>query len=455
MANRYSRSDREQNRNRDEDQQNFGGSRREQNFNEYNRGQGFSGGQSMQSSGAGRGYNHGGRGNFGRQSTGREFNRDFTKGGNYGQNYSSEFNRDVGTHFGGGSRGNFGKRQWGGGREFGRGDDRQGRYDVGRDFMTNQPIREGYGQMDDDTREFGGQNWGERDFGRRSSGDYGSEFRYAEPNRDFAERGGYSGSTYGSYRNRGFRDDYDTGRTDFDESIAGRRYYGTGSDRGYEREGWRGYGSRPGNMGFGDRERPDDWNRTAYGEGSFGRSGRGMFGRKDYGSTQYGGNYREDPWLNRERDWDRGDYIGAEYYRDYDRESRGESFGDKVKNFFGIGPKGYTRSDDRIREDISERLEDHPAIDASNIEIRVENGEVTLTGMVDNRRAKRLAEDIAEECRGVKDVHNQIRVQQTVFGETGKTGSAFDLTSGSASHPSTGTTGTTTTTTKKSTEKAA
>ncbi len=34
-----------------------------------------------------------------------------------------------------------------------------------------------------------------------------------------------------------------------------------------------------------------------------------------------------------------------------------------------------------------------------------------LTGTVEDRQAKRLAEDIVERCPGVKDVQNQIRVQ--------------------------------------------
>jgi osmotically-inducible protein OsmY len=79
--------------------------------------------------------------------------------------------------------------------------------------------------------------------------------------------------------------------------------------------------------------------------------------------------------------------------------------------FAGRGPKNWQRSDDRIREDINERLTDHPDIDASEIDVQVKNGEVTLTGAVDERYVKRLAEDVAENVTGVREVHNQLRVQ--------------------------------------------
>ena len=88
------------------------------------------------------------------------------------------------------------------------------------------------------------------------------------------------------------------------------------------------------------------------------------------------------------------------------------SLWDRVKGVFtGRGPKNYTRSDDRIREDVCEHLFDHPYIDASEIEVHVADGEVTLTGLVDARIVKRAAEDCAEHVRGVKDVHNQLRVK--------------------------------------------
>jgi hypothetical protein len=79
-------------------------------------------------------------------------------------------------------------------------------------------------------------------------------------------------------------------------------------------------------------------------------------------------------------------------------------------SYAGRGPKNWKRSDERIREDVNERLTDHPHIDASEIEVAVNQCEVTLTGTVEDRQAKRLAEDIANSVSGVKDVHNQIRI---------------------------------------------
>jgi hypothetical protein len=77
----------------------------------------------------------------------------------------------------------------------------------------------------------------------------------------------------------------------------------------------------------------------------------------------------------------------------------------------GRGPKGYKRSDDRIHEDVCERLTEDPFIDASNIEVAVTEGEVTLNGTVSSRGLKRRAEDLAEMASGVAHVQNNLRVQ--------------------------------------------
>jgi len=83
---------------------------------------------------------------------------------------------------------------------------------------------------------------------------------------------------------------------------------------------------------------------------------------------------------------------------------------DRPRGYAGRGPKGYTRSDERIREEVSDRLTEHDAIDASGIEVSVKDGVATLSGTVDSRWTKRLAEDLAERAPGVRDVMNQITV---------------------------------------------
>jgi hypothetical protein len=76
----------------------------------------------------------------------------------------------------------------------------------------------------------------------------------------------------------------------------------------------------------------------------------------------------------------------------------------------GVGPKGYTRSDERIREHVCDVLMDDSHLDAADIEVEVKDGEVTLNGTVDSRDAKRHAEGLAEQATGVKDVHNRLRI---------------------------------------------
>ena len=77
----------------------------------------------------------------------------------------------------------------------------------------------------------------------------------------------------------------------------------------------------------------------------------------------------------------------------------------------GRGPRSFKRPDHRIEEDINEQLTRHPMIDASDIEVNVQNAEVTLRGHVDSREAKRMAEDLAESVFGVKEVSNQIKIK--------------------------------------------
>jgi hypothetical protein len=77
----------------------------------------------------------------------------------------------------------------------------------------------------------------------------------------------------------------------------------------------------------------------------------------------------------------------------------------------GKGPVGYQRSDERIRELVCEMLADDDQIDASQILVSVNGGEVTLSGIVEDRRTRREVEDCVSTVSGVRDVQVQLRLR--------------------------------------------
>jgi osmotically-inducible protein OsmY len=122
-------------------------------------------------------------------------------------------------------------------------------------------------------------------------------------------------------------------------------------------------------------------------------------------SPEYGQGRTQASYGSTSRGWDQR--------RSWEGTEPAGAWGDRAREFgkfAGRGPKGYQRSDDRIREDVSDRLTEHPDIDASEIEVNVSGGVVTLAGEVDSRWGKRLAEDIAEGVGGVRDVMNHLSV---------------------------------------------
>lgn len=109
------------------------------------------------------------------------------------------------------------------------------------------------------------------------------------------------------------------------------------------------------------------------------------------------------------------DYESNAGYRDnYNRlgvADAGNGRHNPQVNHKGKGPKSYRRTDDRILEDINERMCDNPYLDASDIEVSVSNGDVVISGVVENRGAKKLAADIGEGVSGVNNVENRIKVK--------------------------------------------
>jgi hypothetical protein len=84
----------------------------------------------------------------------------------------------------------------------------------------------------------------------------------------------------------------------------------------------------------------------------------------------------------------------------------------------GRGPRAQVpvdpgaSDDERIRAEVMQRLADDLYVDAGDIAVSVENGEVTLAGSVENRPEKRLAEDCADDVAGVRDVVNSLRIRE-------------------------------------------
>ena len=72
--------------------------------------------------------------------------------------------------------------------------------------------------------------------------------------------------------------------------------------------------------------------------------------------------------------------------------------------------RGRRRPDESLAQDIHEILTSDPELDATDIKVEVEDGAVTLSGVVDSLDAKLLAEELVESLVGVREVHNGLRV---------------------------------------------
>ena len=245
-------------------------------------------------------------------------------------------------------------------------------------------------------------------------------------------------------RDRGYRRDErgfidragDEVRSWFGDDDAERRRQLDDRERGYsrDREGYSGYGDRSSGSHSGYRygERPQGYGdrSQSYADRSFGYGGDRSYGAGGYGGgSGYGA---ERPSADRGYDRNaygsdrsssamfepRSSYGSGSSTFDRDDRSQGSGW------FTGRGPKGYQRSDTRINEDVCDRLCDSAEIDASDIEVRVDNGEVTLTGSVSDRSQKRRAEDLIEQVSGVREVHNNLRVGSADLAAGSRSGTA-------------------------------
>ncbi len=266
---------------------------------------------------------------------------------------------------------------------------------------------------------------------------------YDRDSQYFGQYNQRSDSEYGrGYRPRGeYGRDWESerygneGRFPGDEDIG--RYSSGRSGRGYQSGGRENY------WGRGWENERDQTNRESR-YGSYGRSGaergysEGLTGdypqqqRYNYptgfrANERYGERYGERGGRDYDREggrgwWDRASDEVASWFGDEEAERRRRM--DDQREHRGRGPKGYRRSDERIKEDVNDRLSDDYYLDASEVEVSVQNTEVTLTGTVNNRRDKRRAEDLAESVSGVTNVENRLRVKQSGYGDYSNTGTS-------------------------------
>lgn len=266
--------------------------------------------------------------------------------------------------------------------------------------MERQDYR-GRGERDDDK---------ERD--TRSDRD-GSDYAYGNyPESGFGPQGG---------RYRG----YDSSRSSRD-SMERRQRYGAqhpdhrSDDRNRDRGDYASYGFGERYQGDYDRGRSQrardarDRSNEAWFAGGYadlyGLPGIMPYAAADFGRSTYrrdadprsgrhhGGRHHERGFLERAGD----EFLS--WFGDEDAQRRRE------RDHRGRGPSDYIRSDERIRDDVNDRLTEDSWVDASAISVAVSDGEVTLGGRVDSKIAKRRAEDLADDVTGVKHVQNNLRV---------------------------------------------
>lgn len=106
-----------------------------------------------------------------------------------------------------------------------------------------------------------------------------------------------------------------------------------------------------------------------------------------------------------------------DWNRSYLTDRRSTEWGDphvhqrpRAGQFAGRGPKTYTRSDERILDDVCELFTRHPDLDPTEVSVSVDRGTVLLKGTVPEKYMKHLSEDIALEVPGVVEVENHLRV---------------------------------------------
>ena len=255
----------------------------------------------------------------------------------------------------------------------------------------------------------------ERGEGRNETRRYGRGYDRGNSENEGSYSGGYpsdfDSDTGGDYFGGGMRygEGYSSG-----SDFGGFRGSSSENDRNYDRSS--GYNRDNENYGQNNNRRGGSYGQQGSYSGQgydrdYDRQNRNLgSARSDYGDYAYGGRLNDEGMEN-DRGWmDKASDEVSSWFGDDDAERRRRM---DQQSHRGKGPKNYTRSDDRIKEDVNDRLSDSHYLDASDIEVSVDGGEVTLSGTVNSRSDKRRAEDLADSVSGVNHTQNNLRVSQS------------------------------------------
>ena len=181
--------------------------------------------------------------------------------------------------------------------------------------------------------------------------------------------------------------------------------------------GNQGYGQeRYGNQGYGGQGQYGSQGGFSGGQGQF---GGGQYGYGNQGQ-QYGGNQYDQERYGNQGYGNQGQYGQERYGNQYEGQSgrfggnsqyergRGQSQGQSHGQFRGKGPKDWTRSDERIREEVCELLADADEVDAS---------EITWSDEVTKGRDYSAAYSIPEGKKGEPAIKGWISFKEK-FGNT-------------------------------------
>jgi len=371
--------------------------------------------------------------NRSRQDYNEEWERDEESRRDPGRSYSGErggrYEGESTYEQGGWMPGERGQRSQWGGESYGREESRYG-------------SRPGGSSVSERGGSYGGGSYGG---GEPRGGQWGSSGRgYEGPSGS-----GYGGRTSGGYGGGGgeYRGGYAEGgpysREGQGGGYGGRSAGGYGGGQfsgsyGSESQGSYGGGPYPGGTyGGGQYSGGSQYGGSQYGAGQYGGGQPGVGGQVggpsgSYGEGQmsgYGGGSFAGPSSSYGTGW-----SGSQSSRGSWGSSSGTS--SRRGRHTGRGPKGYQRSDERIKEEVCDCLTDDSDIDASNLEVEVSSGQVSLTGTVDSREAKWRIESLCDQISGVKDVQNSLRVQRNT--ESGESDASSRSSRGGSSGSSSG-----------------